>query len=141
MVTNTEAGAPAGVINVVTGPGAVVGAELAASAKVDKVAFTGSTAVGKTIMQAASGNLKKISLELGGKSPNVVFADADLRHAVPGSLRAFVMNAGQVCLAGTRVVVERTIHDQLVAAIDLIESLGGGYHNPDLEQRPKQNRS
>jgi len=110
-----EAGAPAGVMNVVTGPGNVVGAELAESHKVDKVAFTGSTAVGKTIMQAASGNLKKISLELGGKSPNVVFADADIDAAVGGSFFGIYLNTGQVCQAGSRLFLQESIKDEFMA--------------------------
>ncbi|HEY7801682.1 MAG TPA: aldehyde dehydrogenase family protein, partial [Dehalococcoidia bacterium] len=113
----TEAGASAGVMNVVTGPGNVVGAELAASPKVDKVAFTGSTAVGKTIMQAASGNLKKISLELGGKSPNVVFADANVDQAVGGSFFGIYLNTGQVCQAGSRLLVQESVKDEFMAKL------------------------
>jgi len=113
----SEAGAPAGVINVVTGPANVVGAELAASPKVDKIAFTGSTAVGKTIMQAASGNLKKISLELGGKSPNVVFADADIDAAVGGSFFGIYLNTGQVCQAGSRLLLQESIKDEFLARL------------------------
>jgi aldehyde dehydrogenase (NAD+)/betaine-aldehyde dehydrogenase len=112
-----EAGAPAGVINVVTGPGPVVGAELAKSEKVDKVAFTGSTAVGKTVMQAASGNLKKISLELGGKSPNVVFADANIDQAVGGSFFGIYLNTGQVCQAGSRLLLQESIKDEFMAKL------------------------
>jgi acyl-CoA reductase-like NAD-dependent aldehyde dehydrogenase len=112
-----EAGAPAGVINVVTGPGPVVGAELAKSEKVDKIAFTGSTAVGKTIMQAASGNLKKISLELGGKSPNVVFADANIDTAVAGSFFGIYLNTGQVCQAGSRLLLQESIKDEFMAKL------------------------
>jgi acyl-CoA reductase-like NAD-dependent aldehyde dehydrogenase len=111
----SEAGAPAGVMNVVTGPGNVVGAELALSNRVDKVAFTGSTAIGKTIMQAASGNLKKISLELGGKSPNVVFADADIDQAVGGSFFGIYLNTGQVCQAGSRLFLQESIKDEFMA--------------------------
>lgn len=113
----SEAGAPAGVMNVVTGPGNVVGAELAASHYVDKVAFTGSTAVGKTIMQAASGNLKKISLELGGKSPNVVFADANIDQAVGGSFFGIYLNTGQVCQAGSRLFLQESIKDEFMAKL------------------------
>jgi aldehyde dehydrogenase (NAD+)/betaine-aldehyde dehydrogenase len=112
-----EAGAPKGVINVVTGPGTVVGAELAASSKVDKIAFTGSTAVGKTIMQAASGNLKKISLELGGKSPNVVFDDANIDQAVGGSFFGIFLNTGQVCQAGSRLFVHEKVKDEFMAKL------------------------
>jgi aldehyde dehydrogenase (NAD+)/betaine-aldehyde dehydrogenase len=113
----SEAGAPAGVINVVTGPGNIVGAELAESHKVDKVAFTGSTAVGKTIMQAASGNLKKISLELGGKSPNVVFNDANIDQAVGGSFFGIYLNTGQVCQAGSRLFLQESIKDEFMAKL------------------------
>ena len=113
----TEAGAPAGVMNVVTGPGNIVGAELAASPNVDKIAFTGSTAVGKTIMQAASGNLKKISLELGGKSPNVVFADANIDQAVGGSFFGIYLNTGQVCQAGSRLLVQESVKDEFMAKL------------------------
>jgi aldehyde dehydrogenase (NAD+)/betaine-aldehyde dehydrogenase len=110
----TEAGAPAGVINVVTGSGKTVGERIAASPLVDKVAFTGSTEVGQQVMRAAAANVKKISLELGGKSPNVIFADANLQGAVIGSLFGIYLNAGQVCQAGSRVLVEETVHDQFV---------------------------
>ncbi len=110
----TQAGAPKGVINVVTGSGRVVGDRLAASNDVDKVAFTGSTEVGQSVMRAAAGNVKKISLELGGKSPNIVFADANLQNAVMGSLFGIYLNAGQVCQAGSRLLVEESIHDQFV---------------------------
>ncbi len=110
----TQAGAPKGVINVVTGSGRVVGDRLAASNDVDKVAFTGSTEVGQSVMRAAAGNVKKISLELGGKSPNIVFADSNLQNAVMGSLFGIYLNAGQVCQAGSRLLVEESIHDQFV---------------------------
>jgi acyl-CoA reductase-like NAD-dependent aldehyde dehydrogenase len=112
-----EAGAPNGVVNVVTGPGPVVGAELAASMKVDKVAFTGSTAVGKTIMKAAAANVKNVSLELGGKSPNIVFPDADIDHALRGALYGVYMNTGQVCQAGTRLFVHEAIKDEFLSRL------------------------
>ncbi|ATY14153.1 betaine-aldehyde dehydrogenase [Amycolatopsis sp. AA4] len=111
-----EAGFPPGVVNIVTGFGDA-GAALAAHDGVDKVAFTGSTEVGKKIVQAASGNLKKVSLELGGKSPNVVFADADLDLAVPGSVNAWMFNHGQCCVAGTRLYVEDTIFEEFTQAV------------------------
>jgi aldehyde dehydrogenase (NAD+)/betaine-aldehyde dehydrogenase len=113
----TEAGAPPGIMNVVTGPGATVGAALAASDRVDKVAFTGSTAVGKSIMQAASGNLKKISLELGGKSPNIVFADANIDAAVGGSFFGIFLNTGQVCQAGSRLLVQESVKDEFLTKL------------------------
>ncbi|HTU82688.1 MAG TPA: aldehyde dehydrogenase family protein [Candidatus Acidoferrales bacterium] len=105
---------PPGVVNVVLGPGPTVGATLAASPLVDKIAFTGGTATGRSIMQAATGNLKKISLELGGKSPNVVFADADFETAVDYALFGIFANAGQVCSAGSRLLLERSLHDRFV---------------------------
>ena len=99
-----EAGVPDGVVNIVTGYGETAGAALAAHDDVDKVAFTGSTEVGKLIVQAAAGNLKKVTLELGGKSPNVVFADADLDTAIPGAANAIFFNHGQCCAAGLAAV-------------------------------------
>ncbi|GAA4550720.1 aldehyde dehydrogenase family protein [Pseudonocardia xishanensis] len=111
-----EAGFPPGVVNIVTGFGDA-GAAIAAHDDVDKVAFTGSTEVGKLIVDAAKGNLKKVSLELGGKSPNVVFADADFDIAVPGSLNAWLFNHGQCCVAGTRMYVEDTIFEEFTQAV------------------------
>ncbi|WP_033288782.1 aldehyde dehydrogenase family protein [Amycolatopsis jejuensis] len=111
-----EAGFPPGVVNIVTGFGDA-GAALAAHDDVDKIAFTGSTEVGKKIVQAAGGNLKKVSLELGGKSPNVVFADADFDLAVPGSVNAWMFNHGQCCVAGTRLYVEDTIFEEFTQAV------------------------
>ncbi|MGB2695045.1 MAG: aldehyde dehydrogenase family protein [Dehalococcoidia bacterium] len=110
----TEAGAPEGVVNVVTGPGPVVGAELAASTRVDKVAFTGSTAVGRSIMQAAAANTKRVSLELGGKSPNIIFPDANVDEALRGTLYGIFMNTGQVCQAGTRLFLHEAIKDEFL---------------------------
>ena len=112
-----ECGVPRGVLNVVTGTGEEAGAALVAHRDVRKVAFTGSVRAGRAVGRIAAERIIPLTLELGGKSPNIVFADADLRQAVPGALRAFVVNAGQVCTAGTRIVVERTVHDQLAAAL------------------------
>lgn len=111
-----EAGIPPGVVNVVAG-GSEAGAALAAHPGVDKVAFTGSTEVGRKIIQASAGNIKRVSLELGGKSPNIVFADADLDAAVPGAAMAVFANSGQICSAGTRLFVERHIYDEFVARV------------------------
>ncbi|TSE02179.1 aldehyde dehydrogenase family protein [Skermania sp. ID1734] len=111
-----EAGIPPGVVNIVTGFGDA-GAALSGHDEVDKIAFTGSTEVGKKIVDAAKGNLKKVSLELGGKSPNVVFADADFDIAVPGSLNAWLFNHGQCCVAGTRLFVEDKIFDDFTGAV------------------------
>jgi phenylacetaldehyde dehydrogenase len=112
-----EAGIPGGVVNVVTGFGEAAGAPLAAHDGVDKVAFTGSTEVGKMILQAAAGNLKKVTLELGGKSPNVVFADADPEASVAGAANAIFFNHGQCCVAGSRLYVERDRFDEVVEGV------------------------
>ena len=112
-----EAGIPAGVVNIVTGFGKETGAPLAAHPDVDKVAFTGSTEVGKFILQAAGGNLKKVSLELGGKSPNIVLKDADLDTAVVGAANAIFFNHGQCCCAGSRLYIERGIFDRVVDGV------------------------
>ncbi len=112
-----EAGVPAGVIQVIPGFGHTAGAALSAHPRVDKVAFTGSTEVGKLIVQAASGNLKKVSLELGGKSPNIVLADADIDAAIAGSANAIFFNSGQVCVAGSRLYAERKVFDKVVDGI------------------------
>jgi phenylacetaldehyde dehydrogenase len=111
-----EAGLPAGVVNIVTGFGDA-GAALAAHDDVDKVAFTGSTEVGKLIVQAAAGNLKKVTLELGGKSPNVVYADADPESAIIGAANGIFFNHGQCCNAGSRLYVQKPIFDDIVAGV------------------------
>jgi len=111
-----EAGFPDGVLNVITGLGDV-GAALVAHPGVDKVAFTGSTETGQAIIRASAGNVKRLSLELGGKSPNIVFADADLDAAVPVVANAIFFNAGQVCSAGSRLFVEASIHDEFVERV------------------------
>lgn len=112
-----EAGFPAGVVNTVLGPGTEVGAELAESPDVDLISFTGGIATGKKIIRAASGNVKKIALELGGKNPNIIFADADFDTALDYVLNGVFFHAGQICSAGARVMVEAPIHDRLVAAL------------------------
>lgn len=109
-----QAGVPAGVVNIVTGLGTIVGAALAAHPQVNKISFTGSTAVGKNLLYAASGNLKKLSLELGGKSPNIIFADADLDKAIAGAAMGIFMNAGQVCAAGSRLYVQDSVFDEVM---------------------------
>src|ERR1700742_2070785 len=110
------AGLPEGVVNIVTGFGDA-GAALAAHDDVDKVAFTGSTEGGKVIVKAAAGNLKKVSLELGGKSPNVVFADADMEGAIAGAANAIFFNHGQCCNAGSRLYVQKGAFDDVVAGV------------------------
>ncbi|HKM86143.1 MAG TPA: aldehyde dehydrogenase family protein [Terriglobales bacterium] len=112
-----EAGFPDGVVNIVPGYGETAGAALAAHDLVDKIAFTGSTEVGKLIVHAATGNLKKVSLELGGKSPNVVFKDADMDTAIAGAASAIFFNHGQCCCAGSRLYVERPIFDRVVEGV------------------------
>jgi acyl-CoA reductase-like NAD-dependent aldehyde dehydrogenase len=109
-----EAGLPRGVLNVVTGRGEVTGSAVVRHPDVDKIAFTGSTAVGKLIMREAADSLKKVSLELGGKSPNIVFDDADVEAAARGSFSAIFYNTGQCCTAGSRLLVHQSVHDQLV---------------------------
>ena len=113
----TDAGFPDGVVNIVTGFGSGAGAALASHMDVDKVAFTGSTATGKRIVQAALGNLKKVTLELGGKSPVFVFPDADLEQAAAGAATAIFLNSGQVCSAGSRLYVHRRVFDKVVADV------------------------
>ncbi|TIP23567.1 MAG: aldehyde dehydrogenase family protein [Mesorhizobium sp.] len=109
-----EAGVPPGVVNIVTGTGAEAGAALAEHMGVDKIVFTGSTATGQSIVRASAGNLKRVSLELGGKSPVIVCADADLDKAVPVAAMSVFANSGQICIAGSRLFVERVIHDEFV---------------------------
>lgn len=109
-----EAGFPAGAFNVVTGGGSTVGMALVKHPGVDKIAFTGSTEVGRRIMREAAGTNKRISLELGGKSPNIVFADADLESAIRGAQTGIFYGKGEVCAAGSRLLVERSVHDEVV---------------------------
>lgn len=109
-----EAGLPDGVINVVPGHGGDAGARLAAHPDVDKIAFTGSTATGRRIIEASAVNMKRVSVELGGKSADIVFADADLDKAAPGAALACFNNSGQICYAGTRLLVQRPVHDAFV---------------------------
>jgi phenylacetaldehyde dehydrogenase len=112
-----EAGIPAGVFNVVTGLGHTAGHWLASHPDVDKVAFTGSTATGKKIVESAVGNLKKVTLELGGKSPNIIFPDADMEKAIPASAMGIFWNTGQVCTAASRMFAHETVYDQVIDGI------------------------
>src|SRR5262249_19855740 len=112
-----EADIPPGVVNVVPGYGETAGAALASHPGVDKVAFTGSHVTGQSIIRASAGNLKRVSLELGGKSPDIVFADADLDAAVPGAAMAVFANSGQICSAGTRLFVESKVYDEFVGRV------------------------
>jgi betaine-aldehyde dehydrogenase len=130
METLTEAGVTAGVANLITGTGSEVGAVLSSDTRVDLVSFTGGLATGKRIMTAAAGNVKRLALELGGKNPNIVFADADREAALDFALTAVFLHSGQVCSAGARLVVEESIHDEfvdeLVRRAELIR-LGGPF--------------
>jgi acyl-CoA reductase-like NAD-dependent aldehyde dehydrogenase len=112
-----EAGVPAGVVNVVPGFGPTAGAAIARHMGIDKVTFTGSTEVGREVVKASAGNMKRISMELGGKSPNIVFADADLEAAAKGIFMGIFYNQGQCCSAGSRVFIERPAYDKMVAAL------------------------
>ncbi|GAA0995423.1 aldehyde dehydrogenase family protein [Subtercola frigoramans] len=133
-----EAGFPAGVVNVVTGYGREVGQALAEHPGVDKIGFTGSTAVGKALLVAAQGNLKRLTLELGGKSPAIVMPDADFALAVPGIARGIFNNGGQVCVASSRVYAHSSIYERLVEEVsreaDAL-SLGHGM-NPATDMGP-----
>jgi len=133
-----EAGLPDGVLNVLTGFGETCGAPLAAHPQVDKVAFTGSTEVGKLIVKAAANDLKKLTLELGGKSPNIILDDADLDVAIPGAANAIFFNHGQCCCAGSRLFVQEKVYDRVVEGVsDLARNikLGPGL-DPQTEMGP-----
>jgi acyl-CoA reductase-like NAD-dependent aldehyde dehydrogenase len=117
-----EAGLPPGVLNVLPGPGSSAGAAMVRHPGIDKITFTGSTEVGKQIMREAASTVKKITLELGGKSPNIVFADADLDAAVRGAYNGIFYGKGEVCAAGSRLLVEKSVHDEFLAK--LVERAG-----------------
>ena len=133
-----QAGFPPGVVNVVTGPGETTGAAMVAHPGIDKIAFTGSTAVGKIIAAEAANQVKRVSLELGGKSPAVVFGDANLDLAIPGAAEAIFLNSGQVCFAGSRLYVESKSFDKVVSGVADLASqlkLGPGCE-PDTQIGP-----
>ncbi|MGJ9413847.1 aldehyde dehydrogenase family protein [Aeromicrobium sp. CF4.19] len=130
-----EAGLPAGVLNVVPGLGAEAGAALSAHTGIDHLSFTGSVPVGSMVAKAASDNVIPVALELGGKSPNIVFADADLDVAVPVILKSFLQNAGQTCSAGSRLVVHDAVHGELLNRLEKAVGdvrIGAGPADPDL---------
>src|SRR5690625_1463906 len=133
-----EAGIPAGVANLVLGPGRPAGADLSESRKVALISFTGGLETGQKIMQSASINMKKIALELGGKNPNVIFADSDFETAVDQALDGVYYHAGQICSAGTRLIIEESIHDEFVEA--LVKRVGniklGSGFDKDTEMGP-----
>lgn len=123
-----EAGVPPGVFNIVTGLGPEAGQALAEHMDVDKIAFTGSTSTGRKIIDAAKGNMKKVALELGGKSPSIVMADAEMEMAIPGAANAIFFNGGQVCVAGSRLYVEKKAFDNVVAGIaDIAKGMQMGH--------------
>src|SRR5207249_11936521 len=122
-----EAGLPNGVLNVVHGTGPNVGAAITAHSKIGTISFTGGTMTGRKVAEAGAPLFKKISLELGGKNPNIIFADADLDAAIAGSVRSSFANQGQVCLCGSRVFVERSAYDEFVDRfLDKASKLKGG---------------
>ena len=132
-----EAGIPAGVFNVVTGYGADAGAALSAHPGVDYVTFTGSPVTGTAIQQAAAGNNRGVTMELGGKSPQIVFADADLEKALPFLVNAIIQNGGQTCSAGSRILIEEPIYEDVAAALaERFAKLIAGPHEADLDLGP-----
>ena len=137
-----EAGFPPGVLNVVTGYGESIGAALASHDGVDKVTFTGSTEVGKALVHASAGNLKRVSLELGGKSPNIVFADADIEAALKGVFGGVFFCQGEICSAGSRLFVEETIYDSFVGKLaDMAKAVRLGHGlNPATQMGPLVSR-
>jgi phenylacetaldehyde dehydrogenase len=108
-----ESGLPPGVLNIVTGSGAIAGTAMAEHPDIDKISFTGSTPVGRQILQASTGNMKKVTLELGGKSPNIIFPDADLDRALAAAVETICRNSGQICSAGTRMFVHESLYDEV----------------------------
>jgi acyl-CoA reductase-like NAD-dependent aldehyde dehydrogenase len=133
-----EAGFPRGVVNIVPGFGEIAGAALAAHPDVDKIAFTGSTEVGKKILHASIDTLKKVTLELGGKSPNIIFPDADMKYAIRGAMNAIFFNQGQVCTAGSRLFVHQSVYDRVVSELSEATNamkLGAGI-DPSTELGP-----
>lgn len=130
-----KVGLPRGVCNLVLGPGGSVGNELAENEEVDMVTFTGSTEVGQSIMRAAAGNVKKIGLELGGKSPNIIFADADIDGAVEWAMIGIFLNQGEICSAGSRIIIEDSIKDKFVSRLAERANaitIGNPLENPDM---------
>lgn len=117
-------GLPPGVLNVLPGSGSIVGAAMSAHHGIDKISFTGSTSVGRQILQASAGNMKKITLELGGKSPNIIFPDADLDKAFNAAATSFCKNSGQICSAGTRLFVHESLYDE---ATERVSRIAAGY--------------
>lgn len=125
-----EVGFPPGVVNIITGSGSLIGDTLVRSKKVDMVSMTGGTETGKKIIEASSSSVKNIALELGGKSPNIIFEDTDLENAAKWALFGFTLNSGQVCVSGTRIIVQETIYDEFIEILKNISKdfkLGDGF--------------
>jgi len=133
-----KVGLPKGVANMVMGAGPIVGNEIAASSKVDMISFTGGTKTGKHIMRTAADNMKKISLELGGKSPNIIFADADFETAIDYALFGIYAGSGQVCSAGSRILVEESVYDKFINSfVERAQQINvGPGDNPESEMGP-----
>ncbi len=133
-----EAGTPKGVANLILGPGSVLGSLLINDPRIDLISFTGGLTTGQTIMKAAASTIKKLALELGGKNPHIIFADADLDAAIDNAVTAAFLHSGQVCSAGTRLIVERSVHDQVVR--EIVRRAGkirlGGPHDHQAETGP-----
>lgn len=138
-----EAGFPEGVFNIIPGSGSVIGDALVTHPKVNKIAFTGSTAVGKSLMAKAAGTVKRITLELGGKSPNIILPDADMSKAIPGALHGIMFNQGQVCCAGSRVYIPKKSYDNVVSDLaDLARNIKQGEGlDPQTEMGPLVSKS
>jgi len=138
-----EAGLPEGVFNVVTGFGETAGAALAEHDDIDKITFTGSTEVGRALVRASAGNLKKVSLELGGKSPNIVFADADLEAALKGVFLGIFFCQGEICSAGSRLFIEESIYEEFVACLaDMARGVKLGHGlDPETKMGPLVSRA
>ncbi|GAG90080.1 unnamed protein product, partial [marine sediment metagenome] len=133
-----EAGLPPGVLNIITGRGSVIGQALAEHTGINKIQVTGSTEVGRSVIQASAGNLKRLALELGSKAPNIIFPDADLDAAIPGAFRAAFGNTGQSCVAGARLYIHSSIFDEVVAKlIDMAKTAKiGNALDPNTELGP-----
>ena len=128
-----EAGVPAGAINIITGYGQTAGESLITNAGIDKIAFTGSTAVGKHLMRSAANDMKRVSLELGGKSPTIIMPDADLEQAIPNAAMSIFFNSGQICFAGSRLLVHKDIYDVVIEGVSQVANalpIGDGF-NPE----------
>lgn len=138
-----EAGFPPGVVNILTGRGSVIGEALAAHEGVNKLAITGSTEVGRSVIEASAGNIKRLALELGSKAPNIIFADADLEAAIPGSFAAAFHNTGQSCVAGSRLYVQEAVFDEVVQKLAALagEAKIGHALDADIEFGPITNES